>query len=476
MQTRSTAGKRNPFPARHARRGNILVLTAVLLVVIVGIIAFAVDIGVIAVTRTELQGATDAAALAGAAGLVQSVGQAEVEGRQYFTKNVSAGGSLSASEATVECGVWDPTSRTFTLSSVQPNAVRVTGVKNNQATLFGRVFGTNTFNASAQSVAMYQPRDIAIVLDYSGSMSFDSQFRSIPQLGQAAIEANLKQIYQELGSPTFGSMTYTPVAFGDSTVANAAVKAQFGLNKVAYPLPGGSWDEYIDYVKSDGAIQSAGYRNRYGYLTLLHYVIAKRGSYSDAPVLYMTSQQPLTAVKDAVDVFLSYLAQKSKNDRVSLTIYSYSDNTAILEQGLTTNFSSVSTRCRSRQAGHYAGGTNISAGMKKGREELEANGRKGASKVMILMTDGVVNLPTGNTATDKNHVRQEAQLCANAKIPVVTISVGALADTALMQEVADLTKGAAFVIPGGQPVSSVKAQLEAVFKKVAADRPLKLVQ
>jgi Flp pilus assembly protein TadG len=472
----ATTGKRNSRPARHARRGNIVVLTAVLLVVIVGIIAFAVDVGVIAVTRTELQGATDAAALAGAAGLIQSVGQAQQEGKDFFSKNSAAGGSLSSSEATVECGVWDTAARTFTVTSMQPNAVRVTGVKNNQATFFGRVFGTNTFNARAQSVAMYQPRDISLVLDYSGSMSFDSQFKNISLLGQAAIEANLQQIYQELGSPTFGNMTYTPVAWGDSYSSNAAIKAQFGLNKVAYPLPGGSWDEYIDYVQSDWDIQAAGYRNRYGYLTLLHYVLARRGSYADAPILYTTSEQPLTSVKDAVDVFLSYLGSHSKNDRVSLAIYSYSDNTAVLEQGLTTNFSSVSTRCRSRQAGHYVGGTNISAGMKKGREELENNGRTGASKVMILMTDGVVNLPTGNTTTDKNLVRQEAQLCANSKIPVVTISVGALADTALMQEVADMTKGAAFVIPGGQPVSSVKAQLEAVFKKVAADRPLKLVQ
>ncbi|MBL9093010.1 MAG: hypothetical protein JNL96_17460, partial [Planctomycetaceae bacterium] len=78
--------------------------------------------------------------------------------------------------------------------------------------------------------------------------------------------------------------------------------------------------------------------------------------------------------------------------------------------------------------------------------------------------------------TNKQSVRDEAQLCAAAKIPVITICVGADADTALMAEVANMTGGVAFVVPGGQTVSQVQAQLEAVFSQVAADRPLKLVQ
>ena len=134
------------------------------------------------------------------------------------------------------------------------------------------------------------------------------------------------------------------------------------------------------------------------------------------------------------------------------------------------------TKCRGRQAGHYFPYTNISAGMTKGRVDLQNNARVGAARMLVVMTDGVVNRPTGNTTTDKNLVRSEAQLCADNKIPVVTICVGALADTALMQEVADITGGVAFVVPGGQPIANVQAQLEAVFVQVASDRPLQLVQ
>jgi hypothetical protein len=95
---------------------------------------------------------------------------------------------------------------------------------------------------------------------------------------------------------------------------------------------------------------------------------------------------------------------------------------------------------------------------------------------MVLMTDGVVNLPTGNSTTDQNKVIDEANLAAAAKIPIVTIALGAYADTALMQQVADLTGGACFVVPGGQPIAAVREQLEEVFGKVAANRPLKLVE
>lgn len=52
------------------RRGAVLVLTAVLLVVLLGITALAVDYGYLLLTRAELQSAADAAALAGAGRLL----------------------------------------------------------------------------------------------------------------------------------------------------------------------------------------------------------------------------------------------------------------------------------------------------------------------------------------------------------------------------------------------------------------------
>ncbi|MBA4018997.1 MAG: hypothetical protein C0483_17650 [Pirellula sp.] len=462
--------------SRPQRRGIIIVLTAILLVFLLGMIAFAVDIGYIANAKTEIQRATDSAAYAGAGALINGTAAATTEAQNFLVANKVAGNPLNTSNATMEYGFWDTNNRTFTVTNNSPNAIRVIANANQQPLFFGNAIGSSNFSVRGTSIATYQPRDIGMVLDYSGSMAYDSQFRNINLLGQSAIEANLLQIYQELGSPVYGTLTFAPVTFGNSSTNNSNVIKNFKLDKVAYPYPGGSWSEYVDYVQTDNDIYSAGYRNKYGYLTWLNYILEKRCGAYDTPGLDNVSEQPVTALKDAVDVFLSYLTAHSTDDRVSVSIYTYSDGTAILEQTLTKTYTLISNVTRNRQAGHYIGGTNISAGMTKARVDLQNNARVGAKKMMLLMTDGVVNMPSGNSTSDKNAVLNEAQLAANAKIPIVTIALGAYADTALMQQVADITGGAAFVVPGGQPIAQVKAQLEAVFAQVAADRPLKLVQ
>lgn len=457
------------------RRGKIVVMTAFLMTVLLGMVAFSVDVGYMAVTRTEIQICTDAAALAGASGLVDGPAEAISRAKLYVGKNKVGGQTLGASNATITTGSWNEVSKVFTAGGDTPNAIKINTVLNNAPLFFGRTMNRNNFNTSAQSIATYQPRDIALVLDYSGSMAYDSQFRNMSLIGKPAIEANLLQIWQELGSPKYGTMNFTPVAFGDRNSTYAQVKNKFGLN-IAYPLPGGSWNEYIDYVQDNTYLNSAGYRCKYGMLTWIHYQMEKEGGSANSPGWHVTSQQPLTALKDAVDEFLGFLSENSTDDRVALSIYTYTDNKAILEQALTKTYTQISSKVQGRQAGHYVGSTNISAGMTKGRLELQNNGRAGVSKLLILMTDGEANLPTGTPATDKQKVREEAALCAAAKIPVVTITVGAGADTGLMQEVASVTGGACFIVPGGQPIAAVQEQLEQVFAQVAADRPLKLVQ
>lgn len=465
-----------PHASAQQRRGKIVVMAAFLMIFMLGMVAFGVDVGYMALTKTELQTSTDAAALAGAGELVNGVEAAETAAMAFLASNKAGGHTLTASNATFTFGDWNNTTHAFTETAETPNAIRLQTSLLEQPLFFGKVLGRNTFNTGADSIATYQPREIGLVLDYSGSMAYDSTFRNISLIGQAAVETNIQQIYTQLGSPTYGSLTYTPVAYGSTSTSNSTIKSNFGLTSVAYPYPGGSWDEYIDFVQSDSYVNAAGYRCKYGYLTWVNYLVASRYGNSNTPALKNCSEQPVTALKDAVDVFLEFLDYNSTDDRVSLSIYTYSDGTAILEEALTHDYSAIATKCRGRQAGHYIPYTNISAGMTKGRVDLQNNARVGAARMLVVMTDGVVNRPTGNTTTDKNLVLAEAQLCADNKIPVVTICVGALADTALMQQVADISGGVAFVVPGGQPIANVQAQLEAVFVQVASDRPLQLVQ
>ena len=76
--------------------------------------------------------------------------------------------------------------------------------------------------------------------------------------------------------------------------------------------------KYIDYVQSDWEVRNAGYDCAYGYMTMLNYILARRNSYADTPVLWTASEQPITAAKDAVDVFLSYLTAHTTDDRVAI--------------------------------------------------------------------------------------------------------------------------------------------------------------
>src|SRR5436853_4588642 len=88
------------------RRGNILVLAAAALIMIMGFTAFSIDIGYITLTKAQLQNAADAAALAAAADLAagippastQSTTQTETLARQSATTVAaanSAGGGTS---------------------------------------------------------------------------------------------------------------------------------------------------------------------------------------------------------------------------------------------------------------------------------------------------------------------------------------------------------------------------------------------
>jgi Mg-chelatase subunit ChlD len=197
--------------------------------------------------------------------------------------------------------------------------------------------------------------------------------------------------------------------------------------------------------------------------------------HSQTPDLWKTSEQPITAVKEAVKVFLAYLQEVETDDQLGLAVYTSENDTAKLEVGLTNDFQLVEDISRQRQAGHYDKMTNIGAGIQTARIELDDNARPGAFKMIVLMTDGIANLPD-DTAVAKQFAVNQAQLCADKGYPIITVSLGAGADTGLMGQIATITGGVHFNIPGGQSVAEYEEDLKDVFRDVAADRPLKLVK
>ncbi|MCX7426123.1 MAG: VWA domain-containing protein [Planctomycetia bacterium] len=484
------------------RRGAILVLAAFLMIFMMLLLAVSVDVGYMMTVQSQMDRATDAAALAGAGGLIEGADVAKLQAFECFALNPVGGVNLIADDpdwkahlatlydqhkedCSIDTGVWNPDApkpvpgeedTRFAKTTVLPSAIRIIATRSNTPLFFARVFGQNDFSVTSEAIARYQPRDIAVVLDFSGSMNDDSELQRIYQQGSSVkplIEANLLQIYQDLGSPHYGTLQFTPQSI--SSTNNTTIKKTLGLDKVAYPYPSGSWDNYIDYMKSSTEFPArAGYQKKYGFLTLINYWLEVKAAANQTPDLWKVRAQPITAVKDATGVFMDYIQEVDTDDRVSLVIYNSVSQTAIVEHHLTDNFAQVQTTVQHRQAGHYDSYTNIGAGINSGRLELKNNGRIGAFKMIVLMTDGVANRPTGVDA--RQYALQQTDLAVALHYPIVTISLGTEADTDLLQQIADRTGGVHFNIPGRATVTNYREQLLSVFRKIADDRPLILVK
>ena len=187
-------------PRQQRRRGSILPLVVGSLVAMCGFVALAVDIGLIALAKTQAQNAADAGAMAGARALDGTPGQnlgsvgAKNTAKDLCLTTTQANKVLGdvlaqnspQSKITMDFGAWhyDTTAQLFTpqFPPVSPdnyNLCQVT-VSYNVNTTFAGAFAkidpsfSSTFNVQAISQAAHRPRDVCIVLDYSGSMNNES--------------------------------------------------------------------------------------------------------------------------------------------------------------------------------------------------------------------------------------------------------------------------------------------------------------
>jgi Flp pilus assembly protein TadG len=468
------------------RKGFVVVYVALLFTVIIGIMALAVDVGYVYNVQGDLQAAADAAALAAASGL--SIDDVTTRDRavKYAMKNYAAGSGVDLQSSDIELGYWDRVTG-FTpvdSSGARPNAVRVTArLSEDRGTAVGlflaSVLGVDSINMSASSIAVFGSRDIMLTLDYSGSMNDDSELRHASSLGLGEVEGHLDLIWQDLGhlwrqagSPLYG--TGLTQAKTRITGSNSHVLSTLLLDGVSYPYPSGSWNGYINYVKWDWTLLLTGYRHYYGYRTLVNYWQDEWPMASQTPDLWQTHEQPLTAVKDAVTVFLSYMEQEPTDDRVGLVSYTSEEGWGKVEAPLTDNYGLIESTSRQMQAAHYHRYTNIGGGIEAALGELLTSGREKALQLIVLLSDGKANRP-GGTATGRQTALDQAELAANNNIPIVTISLGVDADVDLMGEIAAMTGGIHFVVPGGDDVADYEEQLFAVFAEIAGHLPLKLV-
>ena len=152
------------------------VLIAITLPVLLALAAFAIQFAYIDLGRVELRVATDAAAVAAARELSESgdVNAALNVAKQAALKNNVAGEPAVLRDADVTFGFVSQTSGsekyTFAENVTPPNGVRIS-MQANRNHLF-QVLGRDAFDVSNAAMAGQIDRDIALVLDRSGSMVY----------------------------------------------------------------------------------------------------------------------------------------------------------------------------------------------------------------------------------------------------------------------------------------------------------------
>jgi hypothetical protein len=170
------------------RRGAALVLLLVAVITLFAFVALAIDLGMLAVARTQLQDAVDVAAMAGARTLNgdmsanNNYGSAAPNAIAAAEDNSVLSKPIAASQVNVQIGryVYMPGPKQFEGQFPGPSnenwSMVMAQITANMTTslAFAKVFNVGSTNMQASATAVHRPRDVAVILDYSGSMRFGS--------------------------------------------------------------------------------------------------------------------------------------------------------------------------------------------------------------------------------------------------------------------------------------------------------------
>ncbi len=159
-------------------RGTVIVYVAVAIVVLLGCVALAVDVGYVMVSRNEIQNVADGSALAATRRLgfiyenmtyqAQQSYNCETSGDVPIIKqaaldvassNVAAQQNINLNAADdIIIGKWNANTKTLSPTYDQPDAVRVIARRPGAPTFFAKIFGSNTFNVSGIATAALTPQ------------------------------------------------------------------------------------------------------------------------------------------------------------------------------------------------------------------------------------------------------------------------------------------------------------------------------
>jgi Flp pilus assembly protein TadG len=148
------------------QRGQVLILCAVCLVILLLFVGLAIDFGMAYVTRAKLGKAADAAALTGA---------------RYSAQGVATATSLAQSSFAMNYGSSSPAPAVAFTSDANGNTlVNVNATAAVKTAFLGLLPGFNTLNVSSAAQSMARTIVMTLVLDRTGSMGLDGGGAVLP--------------------------------------------------------------------------------------------------------------------------------------------------------------------------------------------------------------------------------------------------------------------------------------------------------
>ncbi len=468
--------RRVPAP----RRGVVIVLTGLLLVVIFAFVSLSIDSGRIVLTETQMQNAVDAASLAASQEITaavyaagQGLGPANIDAnsdtiaraRQMAADVAIANGVHVDANTDVFFGrrgydfqtdswVTDWNQAPFNVVKVvaRRTDANLSAPTGELPLAFGWAVGRQSVPLETTATSFVEARDMVLVLDFSGSMSDDTEVGAFGRLGQSNVEASLDVMWQELRDsdarwpdkpslqkwlPAFGLINSPVGTYINSSDTNyiynqlkLGEKYSNGTLKYPYPQSGrysdgtpknyptdsqseSRWKSYINYAKSNGGA----YKRKFGFRSLMNYIQQNNQmTWTESEDLWRTSHYPFTAVKNGASLFLNFLDELGYGDEIGVVSYgsyavwedTHRDGEVDLDVSsdpISDDYATIDDIQRRHQAGHYDVYTNIGDGMLKAREllvgkESDSNdtghSRYGARPTIILMTDGNANRRPNN--------------------------------------------------------------------------------
>jgi len=214
----------------------VLAWFGILLFVMLGMSAVAIDLSYLAVTKNELQNAADAASLAAISALKsgQSRKEAIAAAQAVAARNAATGESVQLAVSDITFGSYDADTDAFDKETFNnAGAVRVTARRSSDAPggpvglFFAGIWGQNSADLAAEAIAAMRKRDLVIVQDVT--FSFLEEIEDA-KVADAALVNQISK--QALAGDRVGLITFNEAATKDLALTSIADEKQTVLNAV----------------------------------------------------------------------------------------------------------------------------------------------------------------------------------------------------------------------------------------------------